>query len=65
METHQLHSPHWTWVTAPERIGNRHGGDCMHRWSLKTCVGVQPLSERGFETASPIMARPLAMTLGV
>ena len=45
------HTSHWTWVTAPERIGNKHGGDCMCRWSLKTCVGVQPLSERGFETS--------------
>ena len=44
------HTFQWSWVTAPECIGNRHGGDCMHRWSLKTFVGVQPISERGFET---------------
>ena len=40
------HTSHWTWVTAPESIDNRHGGDCVRRWSLKTCVGVQPLGDR-------------------
>ena len=28
------HTSHWTWVTAPERIGNRHGGD-----QRNICVG--------------------------